>query len=293
MSREPSRKRLRSVVSTSTGDPLPVSSPKKIRPVPRLPNAAMAIAIKAAAEAAKDVSKDVPKVQSLGNVFDRLGRAIDEPEDPDHVAEFIEVPVKSVGGYRDFDHIPVGTQSTYLQRKNYRDHNARNITVLENDTGIDSDFVSNNEVHEAGHILGPRNLDVSRTGVSCGSDNNDLPRSQYGISGKTDESPHKSRNVQVQSFAANTSNKIVNKSVNVNTWKPPHYRERREGSKDVQKFAQESEERSDKADFSMKENSKSVSDSNGNVRYLLILFCVIFTRPFVCLRHVSLYACLQ
>ncbi|KAI3683049.1 hypothetical protein L1987_83546 [Smallanthus sonchifolius] len=65
---EPSNKRLRSAVSTPTHDlPLEDRLPK-IRSVARVPKA-MAVAIKAVADAAQDVIK----VKPLVNVFDRLG----------------------------------------------------------------------------------------------------------------------------------------------------------------------------------------------------------------------------
>ncbi|KAI3676671.1 hypothetical protein L1987_86283 [Smallanthus sonchifolius] len=65
---EPSFKRLRSVVSTPTGDSLLEERRPSVSRVPK----AMAVAIKAVADAAKDV-----KVKSSGNVFDRLGRNAD------------------------------------------------------------------------------------------------------------------------------------------------------------------------------------------------------------------------
>lgn len=68
---EPSRKRLRSVVSTSTGLSSEEVHPRRIQSMARLPNP-MATAIKAVAEAAEDVRK----IRS-GNVFDRLSRGAD------------------------------------------------------------------------------------------------------------------------------------------------------------------------------------------------------------------------
>ncbi|KAI7738703.1 hypothetical protein M8C21_013785, partial [Ambrosia artemisiifolia] len=65
---EPSFKRLRSAVSTHTDDSTLEDRPPKIRSLARVPKA-MAVAIKAVAEAAQDVVK----VKSSGNVFDRLG----------------------------------------------------------------------------------------------------------------------------------------------------------------------------------------------------------------------------
>ncbi|KAL6560457.1 hypothetical protein OROGR_004016 [Orobanche gracilis] len=79
---EPSRKRLRSVVSTSTGDLLQEERPQRIQ------HTLLSAAIKAAAEAVEDVSKLRPS----HNVFNRLGRATDVSnttynQEHGHVAE--------------------------------------------------------------------------------------------------------------------------------------------------------------------------------------------------------------
>ncbi|XP_051140681.1 uncharacterized protein LOC127258021 [Andrographis paniculata] len=66
---EPSRKRLRSVVSTSTGDSFHGERPQRIRTEPGS-RSAMSVAIKAVADAVKDVNK----VRPSRSVFDRLGR---------------------------------------------------------------------------------------------------------------------------------------------------------------------------------------------------------------------------
>ncbi|XP_039011998.1 uncharacterized protein LOC120141138 [Hibiscus syriacus] len=68
--KEPSSKRLRCVVSTSSGD-VPIRH-RRIQPVARVPNS-MATVIKAVAEAAEDVTK----VKSAGSAFDRLGPGMD------------------------------------------------------------------------------------------------------------------------------------------------------------------------------------------------------------------------
>lgn len=263
---EPSLKRLRSVVSTSTGDSSLVDRPQRISSVARAPNATMAVAIKAVAEAAKDVVK----VRSLGNVFDRLGRGMDVSGTTDHMAEFREAPVEAVEEYRDFDYIAEETQSTYLQQSDYSERYARNRTVIESDAGIASDFVSDNEVYEGGNILGRRAMDVSRTGTSGGNKNDDSLMVQYSGSNKADESMRKPWKDQDQLAADNTSSKIVNISVNVNTWKPPHYQETREVSEvDGRKLVQGSEAGADKSGVQlMKENNHGVSVGNGNVRYL-------------------------
>ncbi|MFS7906075.1 putative nuclear polyadenylated RNA-binding protein Nab2/ZC3H14 [Helianthus anomalus] len=73
---EPSFKRLRSAVSTPTDDSSLEDRPPKIRSLARVPKA-MAVAIKAVADAAQDVVK----VKHAGNVFDRLGRSSTDASD--------------------------------------------------------------------------------------------------------------------------------------------------------------------------------------------------------------------
>ncbi|CAL1409328.1 unnamed protein product [Linum trigynum] len=69
--KEPSLKRLRSVVSTSTEEPTqPVDRPRRMLSIARNPRGPMATIIKAVQEAAEDVTK----VKTPRSVFDRLGR---------------------------------------------------------------------------------------------------------------------------------------------------------------------------------------------------------------------------
>ncbi|KAD5802792.1 hypothetical protein E3N88_14152 [Mikania micrantha] len=106
---EPSFKRLRSAVSTPTDDSALEDRPPRIRSVARVPKA-MAVAIKAVADAAQDVVK----VKPSGNVFDRLGRSgLDTfTEDGKHEAD---VPT-------------------------YSGHHSEGIPMMEHDVGMASEF---------------------------------------------------------------------------------------------------------------------------------------------------------
>ncbi|KAK1383632.1 hypothetical protein POM88_021367 [Heracleum sosnowskyi] len=66
---EISLKPMRSVVSASAGYSSLGDRAQRIQSVARVPNASMAVAIKAVAKAAKDAGK----IKSSGNVFNRLG----------------------------------------------------------------------------------------------------------------------------------------------------------------------------------------------------------------------------
>ncbi|KAJ0623161.1 putative nuclear polyadenylated RNA-binding protein Nab2/ZC3H14 [Helianthus annuus] len=100
---EPSFKRLRSAVSTPTDDSSLEDRPPKIRSLARVPKA-MAVAIKAVADAAQDVVK----VKPTGNVFDRLGRistdASDTIEDGKHEADVPTYSGQHVGDVSMMEH---------------------------------------------------------------------------------------------------------------------------------------------------------------------------------------------
>ncbi|KAM0052283.1 putative nuclear polyadenylated RNA-binding protein Nab2/ZC3H14 [Helianthus debilis subsp. tardiflorus] len=100
---EPSVKRLRSAVSTPADDSPLEDRPPKIRSLARVPKA-MAVAIKAVADAAQDVVK----VKPTGNVFDRLGRsstdASDTIKDGKHEADVPTYSGQHVGDVSMMEH---------------------------------------------------------------------------------------------------------------------------------------------------------------------------------------------
>lgn len=261
---EPALKRLRSVVSTSSGDPSVEGHPRRIRSVARVPNAIMATAIKAVEEAAKDVAKS----RSSGNVFDRLGGGMHVSQVRDELAEFEEAAVED-GEYGDFNQVSDGTRSTYLQRSKYAAEYVGDMTMLETETGMASDSASDNEVYDDVNVMGRRFMDVSQTGTSGGNKGQDSLMVQYSVAEKSGESTLKPRKDQDQPApVASNSRKIVNISVNVNTWKPPHYQEPREVSElDSRKPVPENEAGLGKSGaWLMKENNNIVSAGNGNAK---------------------------
>lgn len=261
---EPALKRLRSVVSTSSGDPSVEGHPRRIRSVARVPNAIMATAIKAVEEAAKDVAKS----RSSGNVFDRLGGGMHVSQVRDELAEFEEAAVED-GEYGDFNQVSEGTRSTYLQRSKYAAEYVGDMTMLETETGMASDSASDNEVYDDVNVMGHRLMDVSQTGTSGGNKGQDSLMVQYSVAEKSGESTLKPRKDQDQPApVASNSRKIVNISVNVNTWKPPHYQEPREVSElDSRKSVPENEAGLGKSGaWLMKENNNIVSAGNGNAK---------------------------
>ncbi|KAK3019537.1 hypothetical protein RJ639_004325 [Escallonia herrerae] len=226
---EPSLKRLRSVVSTSTGEEPFEDHPQRIRSVARVHNP-MAVAMKAVAEAAKDVVRTRPSV----NVFDRLGRAMDVAETTNHIAEYRGGSADGVEEYVGFAQVPMETHSAHLQR--------RGQSVID-DIEIDSDFASDNEA-----------VDVSQSGTSTENKGDNLLMTQYSVANNEDQ----------RAAVGNSSSKVVNISVNVNTWKPPHYQEPREVSvMDSRTIAPETEAGATKADMrQMNEISNAVKVGN-------------------------------
>nr|KAJ0193178.1 hypothetical protein LSAT_V11C800395100 [Lactuca sativa] len=181
---EPSLKRLRSVVSTPNED---FQSRPKLRSIARVPKA-VAVAIKVVTNAAKDVVK----VKPSGNVFDRLGRSVEEDlSDTPHHHHFNEYR-----GIADEDtQITEATVPTYY------------------DARIASNFAYDNEGYD---VVDPR----GKMGISQIS--NESVMSDYsavdvvdGI-GSTNANNNKPRRDQ------NSSNKMVNASSNVNSGKPSH-----------------------------------------------------------------------
>ncbi|XP_039008568.1 uncharacterized protein LOC120136681 [Hibiscus syriacus] len=254
-SKEPSSKRLRSVVSTTSGD-LPVR-PRRIQSVARVPNP-MATVIKAVAEAAKDVTK----IKNAGSMFDRLGPGMDVLDSHDLLPGFRE-SLPQDEEYGDLDQPLETTDSSYYQRDQYGGRHLGNITALDSETGLASDSLSDNEWYDDVDVVGLGGMDVSRTGTSTGNKGDNSLMVQYNVA-KDNEILQTRNTVQNQSTIAANSRKIVNISVNVNTWKPPHYQEPREVSElESQKSLLEREVAANKSNVRL-ENDNPVTVGNGN-----------------------------
>lgn len=178
---EPSLKRLRSVVSTPNED---FQSRPKLRSVARVPKA-MAVAIKAVADAAKDVVK----VKPSGNVFDRLGRSVEEDlSDTPHHHQFTE--------YREIadedTQIIEATVPTYY------------------DAGIAASFAYDNEGYDVVDRRGK--MGISQIG-------NESVMLDYSVVDVVDGIGNNNKPQRDQ----NSSNKMANVSSNVNSGKPSHY----------------------------------------------------------------------
>ncbi|XP_021280563.1 nucleolin 1 [Herrania umbratica] len=261
--KEPSFKRLRSVVSTSSGDSSLPDRPRRIRSVARVPNL-MTTMIKAVAEAAEDVAK----VKTAGSVFDRLGPGMDVLKTHDRHAEYRESLTEDEE-CGDLKQPLEKIQSAYLQRNEHAGQHVGNMTALESQTVLALDSLSDNEAYDDVNVVGHRVMDMSQTGTSSGNKGDNSLVVQYSVA-RGDELMQRTRNKDhdQSTAAANTSRKIVNSSVNVNTWKPPYYQEPREVSEfGSRKSLQEIEAVASKSNLRlMKENGNPVSVGNGNVK---------------------------
>ncbi|KAL9424392.1 hypothetical protein AB3S75_036305 [Citrus x aurantiifolia] len=177
--KEPSLKRLRSVVSTSTGESEVVERPRRIRSVATVPNP-LATVIKAVAEAAEDVKR----IKSGGSVFDRLGRGMDVSDMADEPPEFGEAVVED-DEYGSFSRIQEQTGSAYYDRCDYSRQHDGNMTMLENEPALAFDSMSDNEGYDDINVTGHRDTDVCQSGSSDAS-KGDFMMMHYNVAKNAD-----------------------------------------------------------------------------------------------------------
>ncbi|XP_061344166.1 nucleolin 1-like isoform X2 [Gastrolobium bilobum] len=211
MSAEPSLKRLRSVVSTSSSVSSLVERPQRMQPACMVPNQ-MATVIKAVAEAAEDVIKSKSSV----SVFDRLSCGMNPSYDNNQLGDNYQHQEQN--------------QSLYLQKTDYNGQYAANTTMVEHETGFASDSTSDNEEFDDINVMGRGATGASHISSCVENRGNDSLMVQYSEARNADDSLHLKRNREQEQPTAgvNTSHKVLNISVNVNTWKPPQYPEPRE-----------------------------------------------------------------
>ena len=240
---EPSLKRLRSVVSTSPADSSLVEHYQHVQPTLRLPNA-MATVIKAVAEAAEDV-----KSKSSGSVFDRLGCGMDSlANNSQHDYQYQEQ-----------------NQSLHLQRTDYERQYAANTISMEHETGFPSDSNSDNEESRDLNVIDRGMTETSKIRSSVGNRGSDSLLMQYSVAKNTDDSL-RLRQERPTAVARSPSRKIVNISVNVNTWKPSQYQEPREIADLNGHKILDNETGGPRSNIQLvKENTNALKNSNGNV----------------------------
>ncbi|KAL0429285.1 UNVERIFIED_CONTAM: putative RNA-binding protein RbpA [Sesamum radiatum] len=154
---EPSSKRLRSVVSTSTEDAVLEERPlRRVAPEMRT---AMSAAIRAVEEAVKDVRK----VRSSRNVFDRLGHATDVSNSTNHLEEHQGLAEDGVIG--DFSDGRVDVDLAY-QRQNGDSMRRAENSSFHDDTIVSSDLGYDGESYDDADIIVQRATDIHLPGTS-------------------------------------------------------------------------------------------------------------------------------
>lgn len=220
---EPVRKRLRSVVATSTANSSDDVHPRRMLSVARLASP-MATAIKAVAEAAEDVRK-----VRTGNVFDRLSRGADVQENIEQISKFRGPAVEDVE-YGVYEQIDEKAHQRYLHARGYVGEYNVNASMIDSSTGMASDSASDNEGCGDANLMDCREMNGTETGTSRGYKVDDSFLVQSSLIQDTNALTYQTRKKgnEQPGPSANAKHKIVNISVNVNTWKPPHYQPPRE-----------------------------------------------------------------
>ncbi|GAB2300195.1 hypothetical protein Dimus_034234 [Dionaea muscipula] len=238
---EPAVKRLRSVVSSSTADLIFEEHNQKFHSVARVPNV-VETAVRTVAEAAEDVMK---KYKPTRNVFDRLSHSVEVQE--------ISTQVLSLKSglddeeYDAFDKIHGVTPEMDNQTNVYGSKYVGISSMIGNDSALNSD----NEGSDAVNVMSRGIENVSQIGTSVGKKNDDSLMVHYSVAQNTDKvmRPSQTREPDPSVAIASASRKMVNISVNVNTWKPPHYQPSVEvEGLETQKYLQSSDIAAGKSD---------------------------------------------
>lgn len=250
--KEPSLKRLRSVVSTSTGESSLVDRPRRIQSIARVPNP-MATVIRAVQEAAEDV-----KVKSSKSVFDRLGREMDI-SDTEQVRDMRDLAVED----EEFNQIPEKTLPFYHQIQGV------DIGIVDSETRLAGDSMFDNEGYDDGDdddVLGHRVIDVCETGTSGGKMLEDSLMGQYRASNADDVM--RITRIKDHDQPVPSAKTSLNFSTNLNSRKPPHFQEPREVAEMGNwRSVEENEEDAGKSTIqAMRENGNPVMVGNGNAK---------------------------
>lgn len=226
---EPAVKRLRSVVSTSV-DTMLDERTQRPRSTLRMPGSA-SVALKAAAEAAEDVTKS----RNAGSVFDRLGHVkatVSSINQSSNMERFISPDAED----EVFDQSARSAQVNYNHKNGFDGDFTGNSSILNKVDDMVVDSASDNDGYDDFGISSDHGLDTS----------------QYAYSANKKESS-----------LAKPSSKIVNISVNVNAWEPPNYQVSRNGNEIENQMVDKSEQTTVKHNVRiMKDNTSSIAGND-------------------------------
>ncbi|WOL06651.1 hypothetical protein Cni_G15385 [Canna indica] len=228
-------KKLSSVVSTCTTDSmLEIRSQRKSGF--RVPSA-----ISTDLEAVSEATENANKVRSSGSVFDRLGHGKRIEGQVSRLSSTTAPDIEE-NECDDNNQVPGPVLLTQHSRIEY-DEFEGNMTMSGKEAYVSTDYAIDNDEYDSVVDVHQHDLDASRH-VSSINKGKKSAMAQYSIAQKPEERLKKRKLMDQESIvqvpeeisrrrsmdqepctgsAAMTSKKIVNISVNVNTWKPPHY----------------------------------------------------------------------
>lgn len=273
---EPSLKRLRSVVSTTVDSSLE-ERPQRIR------RASMSAAIKAMAEAVKDVSK----VRPSRNVFDRLGHATNVSNTINH-REYGGVAEDAGDG--DFSVEMENLHSSYHPRNDSSRLQEGNMSSF-HDAFMDSDLVYDGEGYDDVDVRGREATYISRSGTSGGNWVENSLKFQYGAADNVDETLHRPhKDLDQPATMHNTSLRIAS-SVSMNARKPQYQEEIEVAEMDNRKIMRGGDTVATKPEVWLtKENNNPTVAFNENVmnstevmHACVSMFCYICSKFLLCI----------
>ncbi|KAL0374278.1 UNVERIFIED_CONTAM: Polyadenylate-binding protein 2 [Sesamum radiatum] len=251
---EPSLKRLRSVVSASTGDSSLEERPQRIQ------HTSVSAAINAITEAVKDVSKARPS----RNVFDRLGRATDVA----HTTTYQEygVVAEDVGGGV-LDGKMENFHSAYHSR-NYSSMVQEKHMLSFHDFTMDSNLGYAGEGYDDVDLRVQEAKDASHSGTSGGKWVENSLIFQYGAGGDANERLHGQCKYFGQPATVPNASLRIASSVGMNTSKHSQYQEESEGYEmEYRKIVQASDGVAGNSEvWLMKENNNPAVAFNENAK---------------------------
>lgn len=203
-------KRLRSVVSRPGGDSGSEVHSYHTRSAVGLNSNAFAAAVKAAAEAAEDVLKS-----KSGNVFDRLSR--DDMTETDNISSEDHTKLSA---------LDEGDYNKFSDGMEYDEDVEGKVIVFDREAEVASDFALENDGYAEVGLVRHHDAEVSRNISTIQRD--ESVKLQCSVAQSTNDIVQKARGKDQGELER--SRKIVNISVNVNTWKPPEYQVQREAS---------------------------------------------------------------
>lgn len=269
---EPSLKRLRSVVSTT------VDSSLDERPQ-RIQRASMSAAIKAMAEAVKDVTK----IRPARNVFDRLGHTTNVSNTINH--EEYGGAAEDVGD-GDFSVEMENFHSSYHPQNDRSRLQEVNISSFL-DATMDADLGYDGEEYDGLDARGQEAVDISRSGTDGGIWVESSQQLPYAVADNADETLNRTHSDFVYPGTVHNTSFRIASSVSMNTRKPHYQEEIEEAEMDNHKIMLGGDTMSTKSkEWFVKENishSVALNENVGNstevihTSWLYMSFCITVT----------------